>query len=81
MNYYIGYLLLALTVVGCGKIEVSDSHHEVSGTATVRVVIGIDVAACEGLEPAAKAECIQSLIELAKVLEANKQTTTGIGGI
>jgi hypothetical protein len=83
MKYTIGYLLFfcfVILMMSCGRVGVSDSKHEVGGEATVRVVIGIDVTACEGLEPEAKAECIQSLIELAKLLSEQDdfETTGGI---
>lgn len=65
-------LLLCFALVGCMDVKVSDSRHEVSGTATVRVVVGIDVTACEGLPPEDKLECIQSLIDLAKTLQESQ---------
>jgi len=71
----------ALLFTGCAKI-ITDSHHEVSGDATIHVVVGVDVTACQDLEPAAKAECIAALIELAKAAtEAQKDDQQGIGGI
>ena len=67
------FTFVTLLMVGCGRVDVSDSHHTVSGDATIHVVVGVDVTACQGLEPAAKAECIQSLIELAKVMTETQQ--------
>lgn len=59
---------------GCDASVKGDTTHTVQGEATVRIVVGVDVTACEGLEPAAKAECIQAMIELAKVMQQAKET-------
>lgn len=85
----VALMLLALVLLfwfctGCGpKITVQgETVHRVEGEATVKVVVGVDVSVCEGLEPAAKAECIQSLIELATVVsESKNQEETGFGGM
>lgn len=62
-------LLVGLLLAGCMDVKVSDSRHEVGGEATIRVVVGIDVTACEGLPPEDKLECVQSLIDLAKTIQ------------
>lgn len=77
-------VVLFACCTGCGpKITIQGgSTHTVQGEATVKVVVGVDVSVCEGLEPAAKAECIQSLIELATVVsESKNQEETGFGGM
>jgi hypothetical protein len=76
-------MFAALLLTGCMDVKVSDSHHTVGGEATVRIVVGVDVTACEGLEPAAKAECVQSLIELAKLIteQQDEEQLEGFGGI
>jgi hypothetical protein len=84
MKYTIGYLLfLCFTVVtiGCGRMDVSDSNHTIGGEATVKIVIGVDVTACEALPPEDKLECVASLIELAKLLTEQGAQPEGFGGI
>ena len=62
-------MILCLMATGCMDVKVSDSRHEVTGTAAVRVVVGVDVTACEGLPPEDKLECIQAMIDLAELLQ------------
>lgn len=62
-------LLAGLLLAGCMDVKVSDSRHEVGGEATIRIVVGVDVTACEGLEPEDKAQCVKDMIELAKMLQ------------
>jgi hypothetical protein len=59
-------LILSFVLVGCGRVGVSNSKHTIGGEATVRVIVEIDVTACDGLEPAAKAECVEALVSIAK---------------
>lgn len=59
-------LLMILLSVGCGRVGVSNSKHEVGGEATVRIVVGVDTKACDELPQAERLECIQAIVELAK---------------
>lgn len=76
-NIFIGCIwifALIMLFFGCGSMNVSDSKHEVGGEATIRVVIGIDVTACEGLNSEDKLECIQAMVDLAKTIEHQTQS-------
>lgn len=69
---------LIMLFFGCGSMNISDSKHEVGGEATIRVVIGIDVTACEGLNSEDKLECIQAMVDLAKTIEHQTQSDSGV---
>lgn len=73
---------MAVCCTGCGVKVKGDTTHTLQGEATVKVVIGVDVSICQDLEPEAKAECIQSLLDLAKAAaESKDQEQTGFSGI
>lgn len=72
MRLYYNATLFALIlwlVFGCGAKLQNETVYRVEGDATIHVVVGVDVTACEGLEGEDKAECIQAMIELAKVIQ------------
>lgn len=84
----VAIMLFALVVLfaccACGpKITVQGgTTHTVQGESTVRVVVGVDTTVCDGMEPAARTECIQSLLDIAKMVSESKdQEQTGFGGI
>lgn len=77
-------VVLFACCTGCGpKITIQGgSTHTVQGEATVKVVVGVDVSICEGLDQEAKLECIKALVDLAKTVGAAKdQEETGFGGM
>lgn len=78
---YLGYLLFLcftiLAMFGCGAKLQQETVYRVEGDATIHVVVGVDVTACQELEAEAKAECIQTLIELAKMLEEGDEMEEG----
>ena len=75
------YFVLATTLLmGCGKVTISDSHHEVSGEATVHVVVGVDFTACEKLPAEQQPDCIRALIDLAKAVQP-QNSETAVEGI
>ena len=65
-----------LAVAGCGP---KSSTHTVQGEATIKVVVGVDVTVCDQFpEGQQRLECVQSLLDLAKVAaESNNQESTG----
>jgi hypothetical protein len=71
-------VFIVLLLTGCGRIGVSDSKHEVGGEATVRVVVGIDVTACEGLPPEGKLECITTILDLIKTIQENQSASDAL---
>jgi hypothetical protein len=70
-------LLVILLSVGCGRVGVSDSKHEVGGEATVRIVVGVDVKVCDDLSSAERLECIKAIVELAKAAATSKDGEDG----
>lgn len=77
-------VVMLLCCTACGpKITIQGgSTHTVQGEATVKVVIGVDTTVCEGLEPAAKLECIQALLDLAKAVgEARNEDESTFPGM
>ena len=70
-------VLLFSFCTGCGP---KSTTHTVQGEATVKVVISVDTSICDGMEPAAKTECIQSLLDLATAANGNKEES-GLDGI
>lgn len=68
-------LFAILFLVGCDASISGESTHTVQGEATVRVVVGVDVTACQDLNPEEKAECIAAMVELAKVIAAQQSTS------
>ena len=70
-------LLMILLTVGCGRVGVSNSKHEVGGEATVRVVVGVDTRVCNELPKAERLECIKAIVDLAKAAATAKDGEDG----
>lgn len=68
----VSLIMLTVTTIGCGRIEISDSTHRVEGDATVHVIIGIDVSACDSFPIEQRPKCVSDLIELFKVMQEAK---------
>lgn len=71
-------ILAMLFLVGCDASISGESTHTVQGEATVRVVVGVDVTACEGLNPEEKAQCIKDLMDLAKIIAAQQSASDAL---
>lgn len=73
------FCTLFLIIMACGP---KSSTHTVQGEATVRVVIGVDLAVCEQFpEGSERLECIRALIDLAKIANETDEQEEGFGGI
>lgn len=78
----LGILLGVVLGLLTGCIDVSDSKHEVGGEATVRIVVGVDITACNELPPEDKLECITTMLEIVKMMEESQdQDSDNLSGL
>lgn len=82
--FYIAIMVLGLVLImahGCANVEVKGkTTHTVQGEATVRMVVEVDTTICDELPAEDRLECIEALIDLAKML-SEKDEPKGYGGI
>lgn len=68
-------LILLMLLPACGFKNSGEAKFVAEGEATINHKVSVDLSLCEGLDQAAKLECIKALVELAKAAnEANEET-------
>jgi hypothetical protein len=79
--FYVAIVVLGLVLImahGCANVEVKGkTTHTVQGEATVRMVVEVDTTICDELPAEDRLECIQTLIDLAKVLSEKDEPAFG----
>lgn len=77
--FYAAIVVLGLVLIaahGCARFDQTNTV-KAEGDATIHIVVGVDTAVCDELPAEDRLECIQSIVDMAKVMTEKDDSTLG----